>query len=278
MDDCHVFTLTSADGTKLCARHWEAKSPAATLVVVHGLGEHSGRYSDFGLSLSARGIDVFAVDLRGHGRSAGKRGVIASYDDFRADLRALLDHVAGARRTDTATLFGHSMGGGVVLDFGLAGDPAQHGIARVIASAPLVEPTDPIPAPLELVARTVARIAPNAAMKNVITGAQISTLPDEQARYEQDPDNHARLGFRLALEMIGRGRDMAQEAANWPAGLPLLIVHSSGDQLTDFAASERFAAQAGARFMRFDGTEHELHNDTARAAIYDAVEAFAKAG
>ncbi len=277
MDDCHVFTLTSADGTKLCARHWEAKAPTATLVLIHGFGEHSGRYSDFGMSLSARGIDIFAADLRGHGRSEGKRGIVDSYDDFRADLRALLDHVGSARRTDTATLYGHSMGGGVVLDFGLTGAPAQHGIARIIASAPLIEPAEPIPAPLEFIAGAMAKIAPNSAMKNVITGDQISTIAEEQTRYEQDPDNHAKLGFRLALEMIGRGREIGEQAAAWPPDLPLLMVHSSGDQLTDFAASESFAQRAGAQFLRFDGTQHELHNDTARAAIYDAVEAFTKA-
>ena len=280
MDDCHLFTLSSGDGTKLAARHWEARDPLATLALVHGFGEHSGRYSDFGMSLAARGVDVFAVDLRGHGRSEGKRGVVSDYADFRADLHALLSHVASARRTGSTTLFGHSMGGGVVLDFGMNGAGAKDnrwGVSRVIASAPLLAPADPVPKPLEMLARLMARIAPGASMKNAISGAQISTLPDEQARYEQDPHNHDRLGFRLALDMIGRGAEMMAEAERWPTDLPLLVLHATGDQLTDFAASKDFALRAGADFRSFDGAEHELHNDTTRAAIYDAVERFAKA-
>lgn len=266
MDDCHTFQLVSADGTKLHARHWEATGARATLLLVHGFGEHSGRYSDFGQHLSDNGVDVFAVDLRGHGRSEGPRGVIHGYDDFRADLAALLEFVRGRELARPVVLFGHSMGGGVVLDHALTPDPLLSGI---IASAPLLKPVDDIPPLLRKLVTFLSRIGPNRSMKNAITGAQISTVPAEQVAYASDPLNHDRLGLRTAVAIVERGEALQARAGE--IALPLLMLHAREDQLTDFATSEAFAQAAGADFRAFARVQHEMHNDTSRAAVYRAV-------
>ena len=267
MDDCHTFQLVSADGTKLFARHWDATGARATLLFIHGFGEHSGRYAPFGQHLADNGVDVFAVDLRGHGRSEGKRGVIRDYGDFRADLAALIEHVRARSPAGPVVLFGHSMGGGIVLDHGFSPDPLVRG---VIASAPLIAPAEPIPGLLRAVVKTVAALAPAASMRNAITGEQISTVPAERAAYEQDPLNHDRLGLRTAVAIIENGEAVAAKAGQW--SLPLLIYHAREDQLTQFDASERFAqAATGAEFRAFSKVQHEMHNDTTRAAIYRAV-------
>lgn len=268
MDDGHTFQLTSGDGTKLFARHWTAKHPHATLALVHGFGEHSGRYADMASHLAQHGVQTVAIDLRGHGRSAGKRGIIRSFDDFRADLHALLTRARELHGEDKGplVLYGHSMGGGIVLDHGLKADP---GVAGIIASAPLVAPADPVPAPLRAVVRLVAKLMPNASMKNAISGDQISTLPQEQAEYECDALNHSRLGLKTAVEIIENGEALTERASDW--ALPLLMVHATDDQLTDFAASQAFGVAARADFRPFPDVEHELHNDTSRAAIYQAI-------
>lgn len=265
-----MFSLASADGTSLFARHWEATGPRATLLLIHGFGEHSGRYGAMGTHLSDNGVQVLAIDLRGHGRSDGPRGVIRSYEEFRKDLRAGLDRAQDLhekiphRQRGPLILFGHSMGGGIVLDHGL-NHPGD--VDGVIASGPLIEPRDPVPAPLAILARIISAIRPTATMKNTIKGDQISTVPAEQTAYEQDVMNHDRLGFRLALEMIGTGQDIAARASEWRD--PLLLYHARADQLTDFAASERFAKAApGVIFKPYPGVEHEMHNDTSRAAVY----------
>lgn len=268
MDDGHTFQLTSGDGTKLFARHWTAKHPHATLALVHGFGEHSGRYADMAGHLAQHGVQTVAIDLRGHGRSAGKRGIIRSFDDFRADLHALLTRARELHGENKGplVLYGHSMGGGIVLDHGLKADP---GVAGIIASAPLVAPADPVPAPLRAVVRLVAKLMPNASMKNAISGDQISTLPQEQAEYERDALNHSRLGLKTAVEIIENGEALTERASDW--ALPLLMVHATDDQLTDFAASQAFGAAARADFRPFPDVEHELHNDTSRPAIYQAI-------
>lgn len=275
MDDCHILQLTSADGTKLHARHWPAAAPhttpTATLALVHGFGEHCARYAPMAAHLIAQGVQVVAVDLRGHGRSDGKRGVVSSYDDFRADLAALLtrarqlhDGVKGP-----LVLFGHSMGGGVVLDHGLRDAP---GVDGIIASAPLVALADPVPAPVQVIAKLIAKIAPRAAMKQPIDGSKISTLAEEQITYVQDALNHGQLGFKTALEMIANGQNLTENASRW--SVPLMVYHSDQDQLTDFAASQNFAAAARAEFHTFTNVEHEMHNDTSRLAVYALITDF----
>jgi acylglycerol lipase len=271
MDDCHTFQLTSADGTKLHAQHWTATMPHATMALVHGFGEHGARYAPMAAHLTAQGIQVIAIDLRGHGRSDGKRGVVASYDDFRADLSVLLAHARQlhADVKGPLVLYGHSMGGGIVLDHGLSAAP---GVDGIIASAPLVALADPVPAPLALMAKLVAKIAPKAAMKQPIDGAKVSTLPEEQHKYVEDPLNHGQLGFKTALELVATGEALTENANLW--SLPLLMMHSDQDQLTDFAASRDFAAAAQAEFRAFTDVAHEMHNDTSRMAVYTLMTEF----
>lgn len=268
MDDCHILTLNSADGTSLLARHWPATGPRATLALVHGFGEHSGRYSTMANHLADNGIQVVALDLRGHGRSDGKRGRIRSYDDYRADLDALLQRAAFLHESvrGPLVLFGHSMGGGVVLDYGLREPGAVDGI---IASAPLIVMAEP-PAPmLEKIVRGLAKVLPGGAIKQPIVGEKISTLKAEQDDYVNDALNHAEAGFKLAVEMVDVGQSIAARAAQW--SLPLLVLHSEDDQLTDFAASRAFAERSGAQFLPFKGVAHEMHNDTSRPRVYRAL-------
>lgn len=274
MDDCHMFKIQSEDGTALFARHWPATGARATLLLIHGFGEHSGRYGAMATHLSDNGVQVLAIDLRGHGQSDGPRGVIRHYDDFRADLRAGLNHARQlhsnafeGRTPGPLVLYGHSMGGGIVLDHGLN---HPHDFNGIIASAPLIRPADPVPGALKGLAKMVSSVRPNSTMKNAIKGDQISTLPDEQTAYEIDPLNHDRLGFKLALEIMTTGESIYARAAQWQG--PLLLIHAVGDQLTQFAASEHFAQTApGTDFRPLLNVEHEIHNDTSRAAVYRAM-------
>ncbi|MEM9599571.1 MAG: lysophospholipase [Pseudomonadota bacterium] len=269
MDDVHGLTLRSGDGLSLHARHWAAQHPHATLALVHGFGEHSGRYGDMGRYLAEHGVNVFAVDLRGHGKSEGKRGVIRRYDDFRSDLAALLDHARHHHKTGPLVLFGHSMGGGIVLDHGLRPSPEVDGI---IASAPLIAPAETVPAFQRRLITALSKLFPTLAMKQPIVGAKISSLPAEQAAYESDPLNHNQLGLRTAVEIIETGERLSETARDW--SLPLLMMHATTDQLTDFGASQTFGADARADFRAFNDVEHELHNDRTRAQIYQAMTGF----
>ena len=259
------FNISSnAGGLSLYGRHWAADSPRAVMSLVHGFGEHSGRYEPMAKHLNQAGISVVAVDLRGHGKTEGPRGVCKKYADLSADVSALLEKSQSLYPYMPHYLFGHSMGGGLVLHHGLT---QPHDLAGYLVSAPLILPADPVPGPLRVLAKIMRHILPNGALPNPIAGDKISTLPSEQANYEADGLNHPRLGFGLAAGMLQAGEDILAQADNW--NKPLRLWHAKGDQLTKFSASEDFAAQAqNCEFTAFEDVEHEMHNDASREAVY----------
>lgn len=272
MDDGGVFTVTRADGQPRFGRIWEADHSRAVMSLVHGFGEHSGRYADMARHLNRQGISVVAIDLTGHGRNPGKRGVTRGFSDFQDDLAALLEKTRTHFPDVPHILYGHSMGGGIVLDHGLSPDPD---IRAIIASAPLIKPADPVPGFLQAVVRGVSKIFPSGAVGQALDGDKISTLPAEQKLYEQDPLNHGKLGFKTAIGIIENGETVAAKADVWKT--PLLLLHAKGDRLTKFEASETFATKARhVTFLPMDNCAHEMHNDITRPQIYAAMIDFIK--
>lgn len=257
------FSGTSADGTELFGRHWPVKTPKSVMALVHGFGEYSGRYDNMATYLNSKDIAVSALDFRGHGKSGGKRGVVKSYDDFRNDLDVLLAETQRHYPDVKRVLYGHSMGGGIVLDYGLR----TSGNTPIIASAPLITLTEPIPRALRAFAKLMGKIMPSGAMAQPIDGTKISNLPAEQALYLNDPLNHGQLGFRLAEAMVSTGERLARDANKW--NRPLLLLHSKADQLTGFDGSAEFAKQAAqVKFHAFETSQHEMHNDAPREDVY----------
>jgi len=266
-----ILSLTSAAGSlSLHGYHWTCETPKAVMVLIHGFGEHAGRYDTMAQYLCTHNIAVVAIDLRGHGQSPGPRGVVCHYDHLHADIDAVIDD-AGQRYPDIPLiLYGHSMGGGLVLNYTLQN---RRNIGAVIASAPLLALPQPIPQGVQILARGLSKLFPKLAISQPIQGEKISRLPDEQALYMNDPLNHGRLGLRLADGMIAGGAWVLSQARQWDT--PLLLMHARDDQLTDFSASAAFAANAqNCRFIPIDNTEHEIHNDTSRAHVYAAMTTF----
>ena len=256
---------SQADSLTLFGRHWPAENPRAVMSLVHGFGEHSGRYEHMAKHLNAAGISVLAVDLRGHGRTDSPRGVCKDYAHLTADVDRLLAESKTLYPNLPHYLFGHSMGGGLVLHHGLT-DTSQT-LAGYLVSAPLILPKDPVPAPLRLLAKFMRHIMPKGSLPNPISGDKISTLPSEQADYEADGLNHDRLGFGLAVGILGAGEHAQANAAQW--NKPLRLWHAKKDQLTEFKASEAFAKLSqNCEFTAFENVEHEMHNDTCRNDVY----------
>ena len=261
--------MTSADGTELFGRHWAAAKPKAVMALVHGYGEHCGRYEHMATYLNGKHISVVTLDLRGHGKSAGKRGVILNYDEFRQDLAALLAQTRSLYPDTPLTLYGHSMGGELVIDHGLQGVDEL----PIISSAPFLTPAEPIPAALRFVVKLMTKLLPRGTITQPIDGTKISSLETEQSIYMNDPLNHGIMGFRLARAMVEIGEGLMEKAAAW--NRPLLLMHSKADQLTAFESSAAFAQAAQqVEFHPFETPEHEMHNDTSRDEIYKLMSGF----
>ena len=245
--------------------------PKAVMLVAHGFGEHCGRYDQMAEFLAGQNIAVIAIDLEGHGKSGLKTGVVKDYEILKADIDLMLAEATKRFAGLPIFLFGHSMGGGIALNYGLSRDVSA--FSGFIVSAPLIHPAEPITGAMRMAVKLLRRVLPSMTIKNEIPGDKISSVPEEQSKYETDPLNHDRLGLGLAIGMIEGGEWVADQAANWKA--PLLMMHAVSDQLTAFDSSQAFADQAShCQFMALENCQHEIHNDVTRDQVYAAITDF----
>lgn len=237
-------------------------APRAALAMVHGLGEHAGRYADLHRALLAAGFAVAAADLRGFGRSPGVRGHIDGWDDYRADAAAIVALAGSLAPGRPVFLFGHSMGGLIVLDYGLQ---RPNGLAGVIASGPALVPAGVRRPLLEAVSRLLSRVTPRRTIELGLDPAGLSNDPSVVADYLADPLVHGRVSMRWGAEILrtmARTRARAAEFA-----LPLLLLHGADDPINAPAGSRSFHGGCGhpdATLRLYPGSRHEVHHDVGR--------------
>lgn len=240
------------------------ETPRALLIIVHGYSDHSGRYLNLVKDLVSRGFTVYGFDQRGHGRSPGKRGHINSFADFRHDLHTFTRLVASQQPDLPLFLFGHSLGGLIVLDFGLH-HPQE--IDAVIVSAPhLSDP--PISPLLATLSRALSGIWPTFSMNAGLDFTSLSRDPNAVQAYLDDPLVHGKGTPRLAVEISEAVDNTNANAASFE--LPLLITHGTADRLTDPEASRRFfenVSSTNKTFIPYEGGYHEGHNDIHRERV-----------
>ncbi|MGH2407649.1 MAG: lysophospholipase [Candidatus Limnocylindrales bacterium] len=264
-------SLIGAGGVRLQAYRWaplghEAgadPAPRAAVAIVHGFGEHAGRYSAVVDALTARGFAVHGFDLRGHGRSPGRRGHIDAWADYRDDLLAFLDHVRAHEPPGTPVfVYGHSLGGAIALELGLR-EPM--GLAGLVASGPALVPTGVRSPALEAVGRVLSRAWPTFSIQMPLEREHITRSPEVLAATRADPLNHRTITARAATVTLPALAWARANAAGWR--LPLLVIHGGGDRIIDPEGSRAFVAAAregGAPDVElriYEGGYHEPHND-----------------
>lgn len=258
--------LPTADGVSLAGLALRPATEArAAVAMVHGLGEHSGRYRDLHAALLARGFAVGTADLRGFGRSPGPRGHINAWTDYRLDCDAIVSLAASLAPGKPVFLFGHSMGGLIVLDYALQAGWSQP-LSGVVASGPALIQGGPRRYVLEAVARILSLIAPRTPTRMKIMPEGISSQPQEVAAYLGDSLIHHTVSLRWGAEIL---RTMPQTLAS--AHLfshPLLLLHGADDPINAPEGSRRFNDACGHpdhTLRLYPGSRHEVHHDIGRA-------------
>jgi alpha-beta hydrolase superfamily lysophospholipase len=259
--------VTSADGLRLYTQRWlpEGMPTRANLVIVHGVGEHSGRYANLVDYLVPRGIAVWGFDLRGHGRSDGQRGHINSWEEYRQDVRRALDLTAARDGAAPCFLLGHSLGALIVLDY-VARDAS--GLAGAIVSAAPIEPVGVASPILVAVARAMSRIWPRFALSLGLDARALSRDPAVVQAYVRDPLVHPKTTARWGTEALDTVAWVKAHAGE--IKLPLLMIHGEMDRLDSAGGAQAFCertACADKEFKAYAGGYHEPHNDLDHAQV-----------
>lgn len=263
--------MAMPDGVALRTRTWRHVSSTGLrgcVLIVHGIGEHSGRYPHVAKALNQWGFDVIGFDHFGHGESPGKRGTLTTATRLLDDLAVMVDHVRTASPFGTPfILLGHSMGG--VLAARFVAEQVRP-VDGLVLSSPAI--ASGMKAWQRVLANALANMAPAFTIANGLPSDAISHDVEEVAAYRADPLVHDRVSGRLAQFVDASGAPVLAAAPTWQ--VPTLLMFAGSDRLVDAEGSRRFAALAPKGVVtaqEFPGHFHELFNEVNRAPVFDAL-------
>jgi len=261
----------SKDSISFYIRTWEPDANArakGVVALVHGHGEHVGRYENVASALTNAGYVLSGYDSRGHGKSTGPRGHIPSYETLMDDIGAFISMLGEKYSGQPVFLYGHSMGGNQVINYALRRHPK---IAGVIATGPWLKLAFEPPAIKVALGRFMNNIFPAFTQANGLDTSGLSHDAEVVRLYDNDPLGHDKVSARLFVSMYESGLwalDHASELA-----LPLLLMHGGADPITSAEASRQFADKAGSKVTLriWDGLYHEIHNEPEQAEVFKVI-------
>ncbi len=258
------FQKVNKAGISIHFRHWPLQGAKAVVCLVHGLGEHIGRYDHVAKYLSAHGIASVGFDHQGHGRTVGKRGHTLGLESMLDDVDNLLE-MAGMEYPEIPVfLYGHSMGGNVVLNYVLRRNPA---ITGLIATGPWIRlPKQPSKV-LVVFAQAMNLVWHNLTQNNGLDVNGLSNDPAVIEAYLNDPLVHNRISVRTGYELLGGAKFLDVFTGTMPC--PTLLMHGGDDPLTSPAGTEDFAKRnpENVTWKKWHGLKHEIHNEPQQGEV-----------
>jgi acylglycerol lipase len=259
----------SSDGLKIFSRLWlPAGKPKAVINLIHGFGEHSGRYEEWAERLSEKGFIIRSFDLRGHGYSEGKRGYASNYNVLIKDLSVFIEN---GRETYTSLpffIYGHSFGGNLVLNYVIQNTIC---FAGVIIASPWLELKFK-PSALKLLAgNSLKSLLPGAIFKTGLKAEIVSRDLRVVHSYRNDELVHDNISLRLFFQICENGLKASRSI--YKINVPLLVMHGNGDELTSYKATREFVRNASDKttYVEWEGGYHELHNDIDKEKVLETV-------
>lgn len=262
------FYINTKDDTKLLFKEFKPSvNPKAVIAIVHGLGDHSGWFSNLINHFVSKKYAVITFDLRGHGRSEGKRGHIPSYNTVLDDIDILYNLSQKHFEDKSVFLYGHSFGGNLVLNYILHRHPKVTGVITTSPWLKLYE--EPSNLKFKFIS-LLDRIRPDFSLANgVVDASNLSHNLELQNAYTNDPLVHNYVSARLFISTHNAGLWALENASSFD--VPLLLMHGSKDTITSPDASKLFAENVKnnlCTFKQWDGLYHSLHNEINYEEIY----------
>lgn len=266
----HQGAVQGVGGIRLHYRTWEVPRPRAAFLLLHGLGGHSGRFERFGIRMAAHGFSSFGLDLRGHGRSEGRRGHIRHFDVYLQELERFRREVAGLTDPDCPLiLLGQSLGGLVALRW--VQEYGSGAAGAVLCSPWLTAAGLPAPRWKMVLAPLFSRVMPSLPTHTRLDPALISRDPEVVSRYRDDPLVHDLITPRLFTEVseaIGLALRRSERITT-----PLLLLLGGDDGLVRPERTVAFARAVGLEnsVAVFPGLYHDVLNDTGHDSVEDRI-------
>lgn len=265
----NITHYTLPDQIRIFSQSWQPENePKAIICLVHGIGEHSSRYHLWAERFVSKNYAVVSFDQRGHGLSDGKRGLIPSYEKLMDDIDWMLDKVNELFPEKAVFLYGHSMGGGEVLNHLICRKPNYLG---VISTSPwIVSQAAPSKVVIPIV-RFLYKLIPSFRIKTVFDSNTLSHNKEVVKKYDEDELVHPMVSFRLFVEAYDAGYRVLNNSEK--VNKPLLLLHGGEDKITDPKASAKFskAASSFCTYKEYAEGYHELHNDFCHDEVFSDI-------
>ena len=275
----HFYSRSS----ELFYQSWVNPIARATLVLTHGMGEHSEAYIKSAADLARLGWNVIAWDLRGHGRSAGKRGHVAHFSDFSNDLSQFLLYLKKSGKLDQPfVLVGHSMGGLITLKYlidetkdGASDDPKP---VACVLSSPLLGVGLAVPQLKELAGRVLSSVWPSLTLHNEIDYADLTRDPEWLKTYDRDSLRHDKISAALYAGMVDTMKSVLDHAD--AVRLPIQVLAAGNDKIVSLDAEKALFERLGSsnkKMIIYKDSYHEIFNDLERETVFRDLNEFLRA-
>jgi alpha-beta hydrolase superfamily lysophospholipase len=265
-------TFKTGDSLELYYQAWKPEGePKAVLAVVHGYGEHSGRYLNPANHFVPSGYVLYAYDLRGHGKSPGQRGHIVRFDEYLADTDAFLKFVRAREPGRKTFLLGHSLGGVIVATYAET-YPTGDLVGLIMSSAFLIFKMQ-VPGWKAAVGRVMSSLMPAMTMANDLGASLLSHDPAVVTAYDTDPLNHHVGTARWLTECVAAQARTLDQVGQ--VKLPVLVLYAGDDHIGDPKGSELFFERLTVTDKtrhRYDDYYHEIFNEIGKEAVFKDVE------
>jgi len=260
------FKFKTFDGLQLFGQSWQPEDrPRAVICLVHGLGEHSGRYAHVANALNQAGYTLISFDLRGHGKSEGPRGHTPSYEALMKDISSLLEIANKQFPQLSSFLYGNSLGGNLVLNYVIRCQPKPKG---VIVTSPWLRLAFEPPRFKIILAQITNYIWPSFSQKNGLDTKVLSRDHEVVHSYENDPLVHDHISTRMFIGIYQSGQWALENASKF--SLPLILMHGGDDKIISVKASHEFAntKNKNCTLKIWDDLYHEIHNEPEKEEVF----------
>lgn len=260
------FSWKTSKRVPIFARTWKPDlPPKAVIILIHGLGEHIGRYEHVAQMFTDHQYAFVGADLIGHGKSGGQRGHVDSFDDFLDIIDALLNETDRQFPDLPKILYGHSLGGNLIMSYAIR---RHSSIAGLIISSPGLEATR-VPPLKYAIGKLMYSLYPRFSMTNSLDVTGLSHDKSIVDAYVNDPLVHPMISARFGLDLINLGKWLRENSISIEK--PILLFHGENDRLVNVTGTREFARhyQGDLTYIEFPGGYHELHNDTDRQELFN---------